>query len=89
MGSSEIEVVSSDSKAQQNPSELLVIDVYSASAYGDLEKLRKFVEENGASLSTPDNNGYYALQWAALNNFADIAQYIIEVSSTISLARVS
>ncbi|XP_039158072.1 probable protein S-acyltransferase 23 [Eucalyptus grandis] len=52
--------------------------LFSASAYGDLEQLRRFVEQGGASLSTPDANGYYALQWAALNNFADVVQYIIE-----------
>lgn len=82
MASSEIEVVSSsDSKPQKPPPvEVAVFDVFSASAYGDFEKLRKFVEEDGASLSEPDVHGYYALQWAALNNFPDIAQYIIEVS---------
>lgn len=83
MASSEIEVVSSESKTQSeqspNNNAPTVIDVFSASAYGDFEKLRKFVEQDGASLSKPDGNGYYALQWAALNNFADIAQYIIEV----------
>ncbi|XP_041011630.1 probable protein S-acyltransferase 23 isoform X2 [Juglans microcarpa x Juglans regia] len=76
MSSSEIEVVSSDSKAPQNPSGVAVIDVFSACAYGDFEKLRKF-EEDGAPLSQPDSKGYYALQWAALNNFPDIVQYII------------
>ncbi|XP_065871386.1 probable protein S-acyltransferase 23 isoform X2 [Euphorbia lathyris] len=83
MASSEIEVVSSESKVQEpehspNGEAPIVIDVYSASAYGDLEKLRKFVEQDGASLSDHDVNGYYALQWAALNSFPDIAQYIIE-----------
>lgn len=79
MASSEIEVVSSDQpKPQTAPAEVAVFDVFSASAYGDFQKLRKFVEEDGASLSKPDANGYYALQWAALNNFPDIAQYIIE-----------
>ncbi|KAG7977313.1 hypothetical protein I3843_05G025700 [Carya illinoinensis] len=77
MSSSEIEVVSADSNALQNPSGVAAIDVFSACAYGDFEKLRKFVEEDGASLSQPDSNGYYALQWAALNNFPDIVQYII------------
>ncbi|CAK9187411.1 unnamed protein product [Ilex paraguariensis] len=81
MSSSEIEIVS-DSNDQKNsgrnPSEVPIIDVYSASAYGDFEKLRKFVEEDGLSLSQPDGSGHYALQWAALNNFADIVQYIIE-----------
>ena len=84
MASSEIEVVSSDSNAEKNPEAeavtQAVIDVFSACAYGDFEKLRKFVEEDGAaSLSQPDLNGYYALQWASLNNFPHIVQYIVEV----------
>ncbi|GMY38890.1 probable protein S-acyltransferase 23 isoform X2 [Fagus crenata] len=83
MASSEIEVVSSDSNAEKNPEAeavtQAVIDVFSACAYGDFEKLRKFVEEDGAaSLSQPDLNGYYALQWASLNNFPYIVQYIVE-----------
>ncbi|KAH8519843.1 hypothetical protein Peur_038767 [Populus x canadensis] len=78
MASSEIEIVSSESKQIPNGVAANVIDVFSASAYGDLDKLRKFVEEDKASLSTPDGNGYYALQWASLNNFPDVAQYIIE-----------
>lgn len=84
MASSEIEIVS-DSNEQKpssngNPNEVQIVDLYSASAYGDFEKLRKFVENDGASLSHPDGNGYYPLQWATLNNFANIVQYIIEVS---------
>lgn len=83
MASSEIEIVS-DSNDQQisdfpNPNQPAVIDVYSASAYGDFDKLRKFVEVDGLSVYQPDGNGYFALQWAALNNFTDIVQYIIEV----------
>lgn len=43
-------------------------DVYTAASYGDLEKLQILVESEGCSVSEPDNLGYYALQWAALNN---------------------
>ncbi|KAL3723928.1 hypothetical protein ACJRO7_036007 [Eucalyptus globulus] len=75
MASSEIEVTESPgaATAQDPPSEAaataaVVVDV----------QLRRFVEQGGASLSTPDANGYYALQWAALNNFTDVVQYIIE-----------
>lgn len=83
MALSEIEIVS-DSNDQQtsgfrNPNEPAIVDVYAACAYGDFDKLRKFVEVDGVSVYQPDGNGYYALQWAALNNFADIVQYIIEV----------
>lgn len=88
---STIELVS-DSKPQhvQNPDELVsvstssvavpdpIVDVYSASAHGDLDKLRKFVAE-GHVVSVSDGNGYYALQWAVLNNFPDCARFIIEV----------
>uniref|UniRef100_A0A1D1Z4B1 S-acyltransferase n=1 Tax=Anthurium amnicola TaxID=1678845 RepID=A0A1D1Z4B1_9ARAE len=84
----EIEVVS-DSKPQQNgnPNEAAatgavvanpIVDVFSASAYGDLQALRRYVEEDGFPLSKPDGNGYYPLQWASLNGYSDIVQYIIE-----------
>ncbi|MQL94559.1 hypothetical protein Taro_027210 [Colocasia esculenta] len=89
----EIEIVSDSKPAQKvgNPSVAAgeaaapaaaapnhIVDVFSASAYGDLQVLRRYVEEDGVSLSKPDANGYYALQWAALNNYSDVAQYIIE-----------
>lgn len=82
----EIEIVSDSSQqkpANGNPNEVHIVDVYSAAAYGDFEKLRNFVENDGVSVSHPDGNGYYPLQWAALNNFADICQYIIEVFSQL------
>ncbi|VAH91360.1 unnamed protein product [Triticum turgidum subsp. durum] len=80
----EIEVVVTDGGArkaaegekQPDP----VVNVYSAAAYGDLERLRRFVELDGggSSLAAPDGNGYHALQWAALNNYPHVALYIIE-----------
>lgn len=79
MASSEIEVVASPNSRSQTNNEVAIVDIYSASAYGDFQKVRSFVEDHGASLLIPDSNGYYALQWAALNNFSDIVQYIIEV----------
>lgn len=54
-------------------------DVYTAAAYGDMDKLQRLVESEGCSVSEPDHLGYYALQWAALNNRTAAAQYIIEV----------
>jgi palmitoyltransferase len=54
-------------------------DVYTAAAYGDLEKLHRLVELEGCLVTEPDGLGYYALQWAALNNRTAAAQYIIEV----------
>ncbi|GJZ78404.1 zinc finger, DHHC-type, palmitoyltransferase, ankyrin repeat-containing domain protein [Tanacetum coccineum] len=54
-------------------------DVYTAAAYGDLDKLKNLVELEGASVHKPDDLGYRALQWAALNNRVAAAQYILEV----------
>ncbi|KAJ7979013.1 S-acyltransferase [Quillaja saponaria] len=90
--SSEIEVVDDvQSRDQQSAAsaagssgtngvgeESLRNDVYTAAAYGDLEKLHRLVEQEGCSVSEPDGLGYYALQWAALNNRTAAAQYIIE-----------
>ncbi|AED92834.1 Ankyrin repeat family protein with DHHC zinc finger domain-containing protein [Arabidopsis thaliana] len=85
--SSEIEVVE---EIQSNPKEngessskgieeeSLKNDVYTAAAYGDLEKLHRLVECEGSSVSEPDALGYYALQWSALNNRVAVAQYLIE-----------
>ncbi|VFQ59099.1 unnamed protein product [Cuscuta campestris] len=80
---SEIEIVSDfrdqkSSTGEPNPNRTVVVDVHSASAAGDLQKLREFVENDGVSPALPDPNGYYPLQWAALNNFPDAVQYIIE-----------
>ncbi|KAE8688148.1 Protein S-acyltransferase 24 [Hibiscus syriacus] len=58
-------------------------DVYAAAAYGDLEKLHRLVEYEGCSLAEPDGLGYYAIQWAALNNRTAAAHYIIGVFSSV------
>lgn len=61
------------------PEESLKNDIYTAAAYGDMEKLRNLVELEGCSITKPDDLGYRALQWAALNNRLAAAQYILEV----------
>ncbi|KAK6248319.1 hypothetical protein QUC31_019884 [Theobroma cacao] len=61
-------------------------DVYTAAAYGDLEKLHRLVESEGCTVSEPDHLGYYALQWAALNNRTAAAQYIIEHGGDVNAA---
>lgn len=87
---SEIEVVEEVEAAAANGGEASAVavvveeeslrnDVYTAAAYGNMEKLQRLVESEGCSISEPDGLGYYALQWAALNNRTAAAQYIIEV----------
>lgn len=61
-------------------------DVYTAAAYGDLDKLQRLVESEGCSVSEPDGLGYYALQWAALNNRTAAAQYILEHGGDVNAA---
>lgn len=58
--------------------ERLKNDVYTAAAYGDMEKLKRLVEVEGHSVVDPDAGGYYALQWSALNNKPAIATYLLE-----------
>lgn len=88
--SSEIEVVEELVQSQSPPSpdalpeESLRNDVYTAAAYGDLEKLQRLVEEEGCPVTEPDGLGYYALQWAALNNRTAAAQYIIEHGADVN-----
>jgi len=87
---SEIEVVTEAQKQETSSSstveEPIKSDVYSAAAYGDLETLRRLVEEEGCSVSKPDGGGYYPLQWAALNNHVAVAQYIIEHGGDVNTA---
>ncbi|KAJ8434996.1 hypothetical protein Cgig2_027839 [Carnegiea gigantea] len=61
-------------------------DVYTAAAYGDMEKLQRLVERQGCSVSEPDGLGYYALQWAALNNRTAAARYILEHGGDVNAA---
>ncbi|XP_077215119.1 protein S-acyltransferase 24-like [Tasmannia lanceolata] len=82
---SEIEVIGDggggdgrDRETAASDGEELRNDIYTAAAYGDLEKLQRLVESDGCSMSEPDPLGYYALQWAALNNRTAAAQFIIE-----------
>ncbi|CAO2841110.1 unnamed protein product [Amaranthus hypochondriacus] len=58
--------------------ESLKDDVYTAAAYGDMEKLQRLVERENCSVCEPDSLGYFPLQWAALNNRTAAARYILE-----------
>lgn len=69
----------STSMVERENDESLKDDVYTAAAYGDMEKLQRLVERENCSVSEPDTLGYSALQWAALNNRTAAARYILEV----------
>ncbi|XP_062229390.1 protein S-acyltransferase 24-like isoform X1 [Phragmites australis] len=72
------------SAAEAAGDESLKNDVYTAAAYGDLEKLQRLVEAEGRPVSEPDGGGYHALQWAALNNRVAAAQYILEHGADVN-----
>ncbi|KAF8393114.1 hypothetical protein HHK36_021355 [Tetracentron sinense] len=78
--------VSGEANGVGGADEILRNDVYTAAAYGDLEKLQRLVECEDCSVSQPDGLGYYALQWAALNNRTAAAQYIIEHGGDVHAA---
>ncbi|GMH32807.1 hypothetical protein BSKO_00641 [Bryopsis sp. KO-2023] len=56
----------------------IVDTVWKACAYGDFEKLKAFVDADPAVVNKPDDQGYLALQWAALNNQVSIISLLLE-----------
>jgi palmitoyltransferase ZDHHC13/17 len=52
--------------------------VWKASAYGDFDKLKAFADVNPSLLNQPDDQGYYVIQWAALNGRVPIIAYLID-----------
>ncbi|CAL8466966.1 g6502 [Coccomyxa elongata] len=60
--------------------------VRTACAYGNYEQLTAAVEEDPDLLSTPDEMGYYPLQWAALNNRVGIIAYLIDKGVNVNRA---
>ena len=62
-----------------------MIDTLSkACAYGDFDKLKSFIEQDPACVNTPDESGYYPLQWAALNNRVAEATYLISCGASVN-----
>ena len=68
------EISTQPSTDPQSPSER----VRTACAYGNYEHLTAAAEEDPELLSTPDETGYYPLQWAALNDRVGIIAYLVD-----------
>ncbi|KAK9697904.1 hypothetical protein RND81_08G068500 [Saponaria officinalis] len=77
---------SSSAAAAADDAESMRDDVYTAAAYGDMEKLERLVEREGCSVTETDGLGYYALQWAALNNRTAAARFILEHGGDVHAA---
>jgi ankyrin repeat protein len=63
----------------------VVDDIWKACAYGDLEKLREFLEKDSPSIiNKPDATGFLPLQWAALNNRVSVATLLLEKGAAVN-----
>jgi palmitoyltransferase len=54
-----------------------------ACAYGDFDRLRAFVEAAPGAVNAPDEQGYYPLQWAALNNRVVETNYLLSQAAAV------
>lgn len=53
---------------QQGKAEEKIDSISKACAYGDFDRLKGFIEADPRCVNAPDEQGYFPLQWAALNN---------------------
>lgn len=60
--------------------------MWKAAAYGDFEKLRELAEADPAALHRPDEQGFFALQWAALNNRVAVLTYLLDQGCDVNAA---
>lgn len=72
--------------AAQPPAKEPVDTLSKACAYGDLDKVRQFVDADPSCVNKPDENGYFPLQWAALNNRVPEATYLLQKGANVNTA---
>ncbi|KAL4430689.1 hypothetical protein ABPG75_005945 [Micractinium tetrahymenae] len=60
--------------------------VWKAAAYGDFEKLRELAQADPEALHRPDDQGFYALQWAALNNRVAVLTHLLDRGCDVNAA---
>lgn len=63
---------------------VLIDDLWKAAAYGDLEKLEDYLKGDPALANKADGGGYYAVQWAALNNRVAAATILLERGADVN-----
>lgn len=62
------------------------IAVWKAAAYGDFDALKRLADDSPGVLHTPDESGYYCLQWAALNNRVAVIAYLLDQGCDVNAA---
>jgi palmitoyltransferase len=55
-----------------------------ACAYGHFDKLKAFIEADPSCVNQPDEQGYFPLQWAALNNRVVETNYLLNQSAAVN-----
>lgn len=60
--------------------------VWKAAAYGDFEKLRELAQADPEALHRPDEQGFFALQWAALNNRVAVLTHLLDQGCDVNAA---
>lgn len=60
--------------------------MHKAAAYGDFEVLKRLADANPQLLHEPDEQGYYAVQWAALNNRVAVLSYLLDCGCDVNAA---
>jgi hypothetical protein len=60
--------------------------VWKAAAYGDFEALKRLEDANPGLIKQPDEQGYYAVQWAALNNRVAVLTYLADKGCDLNAA---
>ena len=85
MASSDIQPSpASPAKSENSPGQAkanAVDNIWKACAYGDFDKLRSLAAQDPALINQPDEQGYYPLQWAALNNRVAVTSFLLENSA--------
>mmetsp|Transcript_27858 Transcript_27858/g.49788 ORF Transcript_27858/g.49788 Transcript_27858/m.49788 type:complete len:578 (-) Transcript_27858:67-1800(-) len=78
--------VASTPTSKSPAAETAIDTIFKACAFGDVDKLHEFVEKDPASIHQQDAQGYYPLQWGALNNRVAVCSYLIEKGVNCNVA---
>lgn len=73
-----------EQQEEQQSQQPTLDSVWKACAYGDLEAVQSFCEEDKSLVNRQDGGGYSALQWAALNNRPAVASYLIDQGAALN-----
>lgn len=70
--------------AMQGRTEEKIDTISKACAYGDFDKLKAFIEADPSCVNQPDEQGYFPLQWAALNNRVVETNYLLNQAAAVN-----